>query len=75
MRLKDPGVRREDGVTVVDVAALDRSSGGDVSGELEAVTASLQTALGTGTSGEGTPGADQTNAPARPGTKDLEDKS
>jgi len=40
--------RREDGVTLVELAALDRSSGGDVSTALDEIVAGLKTAAGGG---------------------------
>ena len=41
--------RREGGRTLVDVAGLDRSAGGDLSGELEEIAAVLRPAAGPGT--------------------------
>jgi cytochrome c biogenesis protein len=59
--------RREDGVTLVEVAGLDRSSGGDVATELDGIVAALQSAAPQAAGPK--PGAPKPGAP-KPGAPD-----
>ncbi len=55
--------RREGGRTLVEVAGLDRSAGGDLSGEIDALTARLRPADGSDPDGVPTPDTTGTTRP------------